>query len=102
MIQKMEWYHTRMSPLAHNSDEAMGVDAKFRRMLFQASPGNVRVPVHSGNAFRGKTRRIAALDFLNSASGSMHREKSVYPINCITHCFQEALRGVHIDRVLLV
>jgi hypothetical protein len=43
----------------------MGVDTKFRRIKYQIPEGDVPIPVYSGNAFRGKLRRIAALDFLS-------------------------------------
>jgi hypothetical protein len=55
---------TCLSPLSHNSDEAVGTDTKFRRTKLQTPSGPQLIPVYSGNAFRGKLRRIAALDFL--------------------------------------
>lgn len=49
------------SPLSHNSDESLGVDTKFRRISVITDNGKVeRIPVYSGNAFRGILRRIGA------------------------------------------
>lgn len=54
---------TLLAPLSHNSDENMGISTAFRRIKIQTSEHEELVPVYSGNAFRGKLRRIAALDF---------------------------------------
>jgi hypothetical protein len=43
----------------------MGTDAKIRRIKVVGPDGDVMVPMYSGNAFRGKLRRVAADDFLS-------------------------------------
>jgi len=65
-IHKWSGSITLLSPLSHNGDEAMGVDAKFRRIAINSAVDNKRVdmPVYSGNAFRGILRRIAAAQYL--------------------------------------
>lgn len=52
-----------LSPLAHNSDESLGVDTKFRRIQTIHDSKAIKVPVYSGNAFRGILRRLAAKQF---------------------------------------
>jgi hypothetical protein len=54
---------TVKSPMSHNSDESMGTDTKFRRVGLLHNGKVVRIPVYSGNAFRGIFRRIAAKQF---------------------------------------
>ncbi len=60
------WYSgklTTLSPIAHNSDESLGTDTKFRRMQIVHNGKTIRIPVYSGNAFRGILRRIAAKQY---------------------------------------
>lgn len=64
MIQRWNGAITVRTPLAHNSDENLGTDTKFRRLKIQTPEGDAMIPVYSGNAFRGRLRRLAASDFL--------------------------------------
>lgn len=64
MIQRWSGVITVRSPLAHNSDENVGTDSKFRRIKIQTPEGEAMIPMYSGNAFRGRLRRLAASDFL--------------------------------------
>lgn len=52
-----------LSPMAHNSDENVGTDTKFRRIGIVFENKVIRIPDYSGNAFRGILRRIAAKQF---------------------------------------
>jgi len=52
-----------LSPLSHNADETLGTDTKFRRINSVWNGSSIRIPVYSGNAFRGILRRIAAKQF---------------------------------------
>lgn len=61
--QVWEGIVTAMAPMSHNSDETLGTDTKFRRVGIIHQGKVVRVPVYSGNAFRGIFRRIAAKQF---------------------------------------
>lgn len=83
MIQRFNGAITVMTPLAHNSDESLGVDAKFRRLKVQTPEGEAMIPVYSGNAFRGRLRRLAAADFLEhlgigGANGAKISDKLYY------------------------
>lgn len=55
---------TTKSNLSHNSDESMGIDSVYRRNPFFCQGKRQDVPIYSGNAIRGKLRRIAADAFL--------------------------------------
>jgi hypothetical protein len=65
IIARWEGTITVLTPLAHNSDEPLGVDTKFRRIKYFVDGKGMEIPVYSGNAFRGILRRILARDFLN-------------------------------------
>lgn len=64
MIHSWKGKITLLSPLSHNSDESVGTDAKFRRIKIQVGDAPQLVPVYSGNAYRGRLRRLAAMDYL--------------------------------------
>jgi len=49
-----------LSPMSHNSDESFGVDTTFRRVKILSGGKVHRIPIYSGNAFRGILRRIGA------------------------------------------
>lgn len=82
MIMRWNGSITVMTPLAHNSDESLGVDTKFRRIRIRTPEGEAMIPVYSGNAFRGKLRRLAAADFLErlgiGAAGGKISDKLYY------------------------
>jgi len=63
MTTKYDGTITTLSPLAHNSDESLGTDTKFRRIQIIHDGKTIRIPVYSGNAFRGILRRLAARQF---------------------------------------
>lgn len=65
IIGKWEGTITVLSPLAHNSDEPLGVDTKYRRIKYFVDGKGLEIPIYSGNAFRGILRRLLARDFLN-------------------------------------
>lgn len=65
IIGKWEGTITVLSPLAHNSDESLGVDTKYRRIKYFVDGKGIAIPVYSGNAFRGILRRLLARDFLD-------------------------------------
>lgn len=83
MIQRWNGMITVLTPLAHNSDESLGVDTKFRRIKIRTPEGDAMIPVYSGNAFRGRLRRLAAADFLErigigGTNGSKISDKLYY------------------------
>lgn len=59
-IDKYEIVLTATSPLVHGSDEKAGIDTLFRRQRFITEAGSIDLPIISGNALRGRLRRIAA------------------------------------------
>lgn len=65
MTTKYNGTITTLSPLSHNSDESLGTDTKFRRIQIVHEGKTIRIPVYSGNAFRGILRRLAARQFCN-------------------------------------
>lgn len=54
---------TLLSALSHNSDESLGTDTKFRRIGIIHNNKTLRIPIYSGNAYRGIMRRVAAKQF---------------------------------------
>lgn len=54
-----------LSPLMHYGDDKLGTMQITRKLKYLIDNEFIDVPVYSGNAFRGITRRIAANDFLN-------------------------------------
>lgn len=67
-------------PLAHGSDEHLGVDTKFRRIKVNHQGRPIEVPVLSGNAIRGTLRRIAAADFLRRVGYTKVSDKLYYAL----------------------
>ena len=83
MIQRWSGVITVRSPLAHNSDENVGADSKFRRIKIQTPEGEAMILMYSGNAFRGRLRRLAAADFverlgIGGTNGSKISDKLYY------------------------
>jgi hypothetical protein len=56
---------TLLAPLSHNDDVSLGTDTKFRRLTMLVDGRPEKVPVYSGNAYRGILRRLAARDYLD-------------------------------------
>lgn len=54
---------TAKSPLIHGADEKAGTDTLFRRQRMVTADGIAEVPILSGNAIRGRLRRVAAERF---------------------------------------
>lgn len=77
MIQIWQGLITLLAPLSHNSDENMGVDTKFRRIKIIVDGKPQLIPVYSGNAYRGKLRRLAALDFLERIGITLHGDSKI-------------------------
>ena len=59
-LQTYAGLFTAKSPIAHGSDEKAGVDTLFRRQRFMTASGPTDIPMISGNAIRGRLRRVAA------------------------------------------
>ena len=73
-----------LSPLAHNSDESLGTDTKYRRIGIIYDGKVIRVPVYSGNAFRGKLRRVAAKQFFDLLEFGKESMSDVLYYTCFT------------------
>lgn len=57
---------TLLAPLSHNDEITLSTETKFRRMAYAIGGRKTDVPVYSGNAFRGRLRRIAARQYLDA------------------------------------
>ncbi|MEM3480657.1 MAG: RAMP superfamily CRISPR-associated protein [Candidatus Korarchaeum sp.] len=51
-------------PICHGGDEKTGMETILRRLKFSTRRGLVEIPYISGNAIRGKLRRLVMRDFL--------------------------------------
>lgn len=61
---KLNGFITVVSALIHGADEKLGTTVEFRREPMIYNGETEMIPVLSGNAIRGKLRRVAANDFL--------------------------------------
>ncbi len=77
MVKKWAGILTLQSPLSHNGDEIMGNEAKFRRQRILVDGKPLDVPIYSGNAMRGRLRRMAAADMVALLGGGQV-DPSVY------------------------
>lgn len=64
-IHKWSGKLTLLSPLSHGADQTLSNHTKFRRLdVAQPDGTSLGVPCYSGNAFRGKLRRLIAADLV--------------------------------------
>jgi len=65
-----------VSPLAHGSDQTVGNSMLFRRTEVLSDTGaTLNLPYFSGNAFRGKMRRLLAAHYLDSIGLKPNKSK---------------------------
>jgi hypothetical protein len=81
-IYKNKGRLTLLSPLSHNDEVTLSVDTKFRRMAFMVDGRKVPLPVYSGNAFRGRLRRLIGRDLLEQIGLSEISPELHYLIFC--------------------
>lgn len=63
--ERIEGLLRAIRPICHGGDEKTGMEVLLRRLKFKTSEGLVEVPYISGNAIRGKLRRLVMKDFLD-------------------------------------
>lgn len=80
MYKKWTGTLTLKAPLSHLSDETLSIDSKFRRMRIQRSGKPEEIPVYTGNAFRGRLRRLIMADLIELCGGGQLPDKMYYTL----------------------
>lgn len=57
---------TLLAPMSHNDEVTLSTETKFRRMAYTIEGRKVEIPVYSGNAYRGRLRRLAMRRYLDA------------------------------------